>query len=198
MSIACSSSSSSHSVPPGAAVTDLRQPPGLLHELARRRALRAQRPLIDRRARDCPRCRPARRPRVYTSWPHPTAQNGHTDSVTFSPRDPAPPPGASAPRPRWRPRPQSIARPTSGSRRKRLEGAWARSRRAHRLCPVVAIRITTTTSLSLLGVPDNTAGGRPGSGRARRRLRGISSRSIARSTRCASAPSRSSSSGVSG
>lgn len=53
-------------------------------------------------------------PRVYTTCPHPTAQNGHTDSVAFSPpiRAPARRVGTDA---ALSPSPQSIARPTSGS-----------------------------------------------------------------------------------
>ena len=51
MSIACSSSSSSHSRPARAPVAHLRQAARLLDELARRAPLRAQRALVDRRAR---------------------------------------------------------------------------------------------------------------------------------------------------
>src|SRR4051794_24203463 len=55
-------------------------------------------------------------PRVYTSCPQPTAQYGHTDSVTFSPamREPARSVSAEA---ADSPVPQSIARPRTGRRR---------------------------------------------------------------------------------
>src|ERR1700749_3139331 len=55
-------------------------------------------------------------PRVYTSWPQPTAQYGHTDSVASRrhTRAPAVSVGDEA---EPGPRPQSIALPTRSSRR---------------------------------------------------------------------------------
>ena len=104
-------------LPIGAArppVLDPCEPARLLHQLTRGGALGAQSPLVDRRAR-VPSMSTSSPWRVYTSWPHPTAQKGHTDSVTFNPAMRA---SARSVRsePALGPRPQSITRPSSGSR----------------------------------------------------------------------------------
>ena len=84
MSIAVSRSSSVHSVRARRAVAHLGQAPGLLDELARGRALRAQRALVDRRARvalDVDELAVA----GVDDLAAPTAQYGQIDSVTFRP-----------------------------------------------------------------------------------------------------------------
>src|ERR1700733_10463587 len=115
MSIACSSSSSSHSVPPGRRYLTLVSRPGCCTSWREDCPFGHSVPwLIGERG--LPSMSTNSPSRVYTNWPHPTAQNGHTDSVPFTP-----PILASALRVTSEaalgPRPQSIARPTSGSRR---------------------------------------------------------------------------------
>src|SRR3954447_13375032 len=154
MSIAVSSGSSSHSVPPGRRYLTCVRRFGCWTSWREAEPLGQRVPWLIGEL-GWPSMSTRRPPSVYTTWPHPTAQYGHTDSVALSPaiREPASFVFFEAAQ---GPVPQSIAFPRTGTRRRRWTSFRGRFATTAAVCP----------GSPLLGSPnalraDSGAPGRP-------------------------------------